>query len=936
MSRSLGIMKDVRANCQSVIKVPSSFSDCIWFEDIRSNTVYSKRPYKECEVNILLNVSCRDVILGFRTIIAVTDLRQSLYFLGIQSEYEIFNLKRMRYLEKKYDVNILLYEKQGCYASTMPTRDPRKKPYSKTLHLLVNEGVSNTYTEIIENFEIIVAKNLLPKLLVCEVSKKCHYQTFDKRNFVRHTQNCANQCKKKVVCEQKQYGDGGSVLRKMITDNYLPKIAESYRNYHVATFDIETIEQKVINCLPDRGTTVEANLKVLSIALGSNFEGEEAKCWVRRSSDPKEEKRLIKLFLKELERLYELKQTTLPSFLTEAEEMIDLEYCKAIATQKNGGSNNFAITKLLSYRRVILELRRIHCYGFNSARFDIPAIAAPLFEQLLLIDPKMTVLKKGLSYFSVTTEQFAFRDILKFTAPCSLDKFLKVWDAPDSKSIWPYSLYNSVEEIKAAKKFPPLKDFSSELKQIDIPIDDYIIAKTKFYRHKLLLPGDPNRIKSMYGWLKMYNILDVQPLAKAIENCFKSYSNNFNVNPTLSYSLPSLAQDAMYKNFDQRSPLFFSFPEKFRSVSELFRSHVIGGLVNVFLRHASTFDQPNLPYRARHTKNGDPITFVTMLDFNSMYLSCQGKDLPTSPGLVWDKNGKTKWRKRVMTTGHSLKSQQWLTYKQATDTFLLNNDGTRAIIHSKFHRGEKKILNNTTKLLSWSVDGYAESDQGVKIYEFLGTRYHKGCPKHDPSGIDVTWNKKLPDLKLAGIVEIIWEYEFDILLPTIQHVKTPLIPHILQSHHTESDILRSIENSELFGFVVCDLETPIHLIPEFSNFPPVIKRMQLQNKHLTEYMLRRYISQNPEDPNIKRETVVQCFNVKSHLIFTCLAKYYIRKGIILSNITQVIQYIPSKALKPFADLVTSMRIQAELDGKRSKANTAKCFGNSGYGKVSVK
>ena len=92
---------------------------------------------------------------------------------------------------------------------------------------------------------------------------------------------------------------------------------------------------------------------------------------------------------------------------------------------------------------------------------------------------------------------------------------------------------------------------------------DYIAAKTEFHRRKLLPIDHPDRIKSMLGWLKYYNLLDVQPLAFAIEKCFRTYSENFDVNPMLSQSLPGLAQEAMMKNFDPESSLFFSFPHKF-------------------------------------------------------------------------------------------------------------------------------------------------------------------------------------------------------------------------------------------------------------------------------------------------------------------------------------------------------------------------------------
>ena len=216
---------------------------------------------------------------------------------------------------------------------------------------------------------------------------------------------------------------------------------------------------------------------------------------------------------------------------------------------------------------------------------------------------------------------------------------------------------------------------------------DYVGARKEFYRRKLLPVNHPEKIKSMFGWLKVYNLLDVQPLAFAIEKCFRTYSQNFNVNPMLSQSLPSLAQEAMFKNFDPESPLFFSFPDKFKDISKLFRENVIGGLVNVFLRHGTTISDPSVPHSATHTPNGDKITNICGLDFNGMYVKAQEYELPTSPGILWETKGNFGWNKKAMAYGTSFKAQQWLTLMQSIDPRLDNEDGTRSIIHTKFQLG---------------------------------------------------------------------------------------------------------------------------------------------------------------------------------------------------------------------------------------------------------
>lgn len=293
-------------------------------------------------------------------------------------------------------------------------------------------------------------------------------------------------------------------------------------------------------------------------------------------------------------------------------------------------------------------------FGFNCGRFDIPCIAAPLFLELKRRYGKVTLLKKMTSYISVSADVLRFKDALRFTAPCSYDKFARVWEAPTFKPIWPYSLYGDVAEIKAAVKFPPLGDFASTLKGNAKPdMKTYISAKTEFYRRKLLPAGDLDRIVSMLGFLRYYNIQDVGPLAIAIENCFKCYSIYFNVNPILALSLPYLAQQAMFKNYKVDSPLIFTINDLNKELNQLFRKSVIGGLVNAYQMHVTTYDLDiPIPKAARYAPNGDPYTFILALDVNAMYLDCQEKPMPTSPGILHEKqnNGKFKRKNSLLWT----------------------------------------------------------------------------------------------------------------------------------------------------------------------------------------------------------------------------------------------------------------------------------------------
>ena len=60
------------------------------------------------------------------------------------------------------------------------------------------------------------------------------------------------------------------------------------------------------------------------------------------------------------------------------------------------------------------------------ARFDLPVMAGVLISQLEK-RKKVNIIKKGVSYLLIESDELVFKDILKFTSPCNLSKYLKQW-----------------------------------------------------------------------------------------------------------------------------------------------------------------------------------------------------------------------------------------------------------------------------------------------------------------------------------------------------------------------------------------------------------------------------------------------------------------------------------------------------------------------------
>ena len=101
-------------------------------------------------------------------------------------------------------------------------------------------------------------------------------------------------------------------------------------------------------------------------------------------------------------------------------------------------------------------------------------ILADIYMYANVNDIDVSVIKKGTCYFTIKLTKtlgdrkqvIVFKDILNFTSPMSMDQYLQTWNGFKSKLIWPYAKFSGIEEILAAKEFPPIEDFFNDLKQV--------------------------------------------------------------------------------------------------------------------------------------------------------------------------------------------------------------------------------------------------------------------------------------------------------------------------------------------------------------------------------------------------------------------------------------------------------------------------------------
>ena len=102
--------------------------------------------------------------------------------------------------------------------------------------------------------------------------------------------------------------------------------------------------------------------------------------------EPVQESKIIRAFVKELVALQLIKSRLLPDWINLGFDWID----QANGRLKERRAKWYEYLELMRYRRELEKLTRLDCFGFNSASFDIPAIAGPLFFHLKQICTGLT------------------------------------------------------------------------------------------------------------------------------------------------------------------------------------------------------------------------------------------------------------------------------------------------------------------------------------------------------------------------------------------------------------------------------------------------------------------------------------------------------------------------------------------------------------------
>ena len=528
------------------------------------------------------------------------------------------------------------------------------------------------------------------------------------------------------------------------------------------------------------------------------------------------------------------------------------------------------------------------------------------------------MIKKNNSYLAIITEKFRFLDICNFLSPgVSYSAFLKAFNIETKKSFFCYDYLDSYDKL-SEKSLPSHESFYSELKRENISLEDY---------QSLEQIWKENNMKTLKDLLVYYNNLDVTPFVLGIEKMQQFY---FEKKVDLfkdAFSVPGIARKLLFKTAVKQKVVFPLFSSENESTYKKVKSGLVGGPSLIFCRYQSENETYVRPDFKKLTKS------IVGYDANSLYLYCIGKQMPHGNFII------RKRENDFLPKKHSKFSlaEIWMEWKSSE----LNIE----IYHARNYGKQKRVC-------GFLVDGFCADNK--QVFEFNGCFFH-GCEcmkgKMDESLRQVREEKTirrkqfLENEGYSVIAEKECEFRKKIEQDkNLKHFCSSFFPSFYNKFPkqvTESEILKSVENGLFFGMLQVDITTPefwpygkqkSHLSPKeyFSEMCPLFSTVEVRmdeiGQHMKQHIKENQLSLNP------RKLLISGLSGKKLMIISPLLQWYIKHGLIVTKIHEIIEFRSSDCFKEFTEEVTkARRIGDSLPNQSVLSDCMKIIGNSAFG-----
>mgnify|MGYP006375582401 FL=1 len=717
----------------------------------------------------------------------------------------------------------------------------------------------------------------------------------------------------------------------------LSHIDPNYVYPYRATFDFEVFfDHSNLPQQKTNDTEYTARHVPLSVSVASNVPRfDQARCFV---SDGDSQKLIDDMvdYLEEISNHAYLLLTETFQPLYDALEQLEKEV------------NTFVPVKRLK-EKLDEYLQELPVIGFNSAKYDINVIKPYLMERFVsstapeekeeeeeeeeTIDkdadaqaannsPFKFIVKRNNSFMCISTKTLKFLDIVNYLAPgFSYAKYLAAYDVDESKGFFPYEYMTSLSQLKETS-LPPHSAFYSSLKKSNITEEEYAFCEKVW--------TDQN-MTTFEDFLVWYNNLDVAPFLLALQKQADFYSTLGVDIFKQAISVPGVTLRYLFKSIP-RDTYFSLFNEKQKDVHQLLRDNLTGGPSIIFHR----YHEKNQTFVRNNPEK--KVQSVEGFDANALYLYALMQPMPTEHPII---RRKQSGFKAEMTDPYGQQAREWLTYIEQS---------TQSQLQHKFNGKEMQLGPKRLR-----VDGW---DSKARVaYQFHGCLFHghddPNCPITRDLSINPVNNKPLTELrdktrqltdylrdevgvKVVAIWECQWKKENreNRSLQTFLHKRFPLSSHrpLKQLNPTQQNIIDAVLDGTLFGLVQCDLHVPDRLKEYFSEMTPIFKNTQISKEDIGPHM-REYAEQH-KLLSTSRRTLIGSFVGEKILLATPLLRWYLQKGLEITDVYLVVEYKPDACFQKFGNDVSAARRTGDADSSKTiLGETYKLLGNSAYGKT---
>lgn len=589
-------------------------------------------------------------------------------------------------------------------------------------------------------------------------------------------------------------------------------------------------------------------------------------------------------------------------------------------------------------------------FGFNSSRYDINIIKEYLIPYVTNTkEEEIKVIKKANQFVTLKIGNVVFMDILNFLGGCtSLDGFLKAYRTSETKGYFPYEWLESYDQLLNTKHLPPIESFYSRLRCVNVLAEDYfqmekLTSHGKSVEEAMLilklqkapLTAEENyrylqtiwleeKMQSMLDFLRWYNNKDVVPTREAMERMLNFYHSRDVDLMKVGYTLPSIANRMLHKSTSLK---FHPFAQKDEDLAIKIRSNVVGGPSIVFTRYAKACETI-----IRHNGSETCKTIVGV-DASQLYPYSMTQKMPTGPYTRWDLTDDGQFFTH---------ERDWRSQLEKQVLHYMNTLNPQCTIQCLFRNGKQKRIG------PYLVDGYCAHCQTV--YEVMGCYYHacdcqmdRIVSSGDEEKMEWAAYRRQFDEEKRHFIEtvlgleykVIWECDWKKEIQINNHLKQFIKCQypFKKRELTVREMTKKVTNGSLFGFVECDISVPEELREKFKDFPPIFKNIEVSKEDIGEYMCK-YAEDNGYMKR-PRKMLISSYKLNNGILITPLLQFYLKLGLKLTRIGQVVEYEGGYAFKDFVNSVVEARREGDKNPSSSVvAETmkliGKCFDYGGH------